>query len=111
LTTLQGLGAGLRRFRGVFTFLISLIMLLPILPVVAGLTTTPPEHAEAHSLFPVFLLLLTVWLSVSWVFTTMLHQTAFGKPRSDVPTRDLSAYEMWALVLLMGAASFCGTLA
>jgi len=111
LTTLQGLGAGLPRFRVIFTLLISLIILLPVLPVVSGLTTIPPEHAGAHSLFPVFLLLLTVWLSVSWVFTTMLHQTAFGKPRTDVPTRDLSAYEIWALVLLIGAANFFGILA
>jgi hypothetical protein len=111
LTTLQGLGSGLPRFRGIFTFLISLVMLLPVLPVVAGFRTIPPDAPGGHSLFPVWLLLFTVWLSVSWVFTTMLHQTAFGKPRSDVPDRDLSAYELWTLLLLMGTASVCGTLA
>lgn len=111
LNTLQGLGAGLPRFRGVFTFLISLMMLLPVLPVVAGFRTVPPDTPEAHSLFPVWLLLLTVWLSVSWVFTTMLHQTAFGKPRVDVPHRDLSVYELWTLLLLMGTASVCGMMA
>ncbi len=111
LTTLQGLGSGLPRFRGVFTFLISLIMLLPMLPVLAGFRTIPPDASEAHSLFPVWLLVFTVWLSVSWVFTTMLHQTAFGKPRSDVPHRDLSVYELWTLLLLMGTASMCGMMA
>lgn len=111
LTTLQGLGSGLPRFRGVFTFLISLVMLLPVLPVVAGFRTLPPDASEAHSLFPVLLLLLTVWLSVSWVFITMLHQTAFGKPRSDVPDRDLSFYELWTLFLLMGTAGLFGILA
>jgi len=111
LITLQGLGAGLPRFRGVFTFLISLIMLLPVLPVVAGFVSIPSDAPGAHSLFPVWLLVFTVWLSVSWVFTTMLHRTAFGKPRSDVPHRDLSDYELWTLVLLMGTASLFGTLA
>ncbi|MDR4482170.1 MAG: hypothetical protein R3B95_02775 [Nitrospirales bacterium] len=111
LTTLQGLGSGLPRFRGVFTFLISLIMLLPVLPVVGGFRTIPSHSPEAHSQFPVWLLLFTVWLSVSWVFTTMLHQTAFGNPRVDVPHRDLSSYELWSLFLLMGMASVCGTLA
>ncbi|MGD9850655.1 MAG: hypothetical protein AB7T38_05265 [Nitrospirales bacterium] len=110
LTTLQGLGSGLPRFRGIFTFLISLIMLLPVLPVVAGFRTIPPEASEGHSLFPVWLLVFTVWLSVSWVFTTMLHRTAFGKPRSDVHDRDLSFYELWTLLLLMGTASLFGTL-
>lgn len=110
LATLQGLGSGLPRFRGVFTFLISLIMLLPVLPVVAGFRTIPPEASEAHSLFPVWLLVFTVWLSVSWVFTAMLHRTAFGKPRSDVPDRDLSFYELWTLLLLMGTAGLFGTL-
>lgn len=110
LNTLQGLGAGLPRFRGVFTFLISLIMLLPVLPVVAGFRTIPPDTPDPHSLFPVWLLLFTVWLSVSWVFTTMLHRTAFGKPRVDVPHRDLSVYELWTLLLLMGTASVCVTI-
>ncbi|HNP60873.1 MAG TPA: hypothetical protein PKM72_08545 [Nitrospirales bacterium] len=111
LNTLQGLGAGLPRFRGIFTFLISLIMLLPVLPVVAAFKNIPPDAPEAHFLFPVWLLLFTVWLSVSWVFTTMLHQTAFGKPRSDVPHRDLSVYELWTLLLLMVTASMCGMMA
>ena len=107
LATLQGLGSGLPRFRGAFTFMISLIMLLPLLPVVAGFLTIPLNGPEA-SLFPVLLLLFIVWFSVSWVFTTMLHQTAFGKARSDVPSRDLSLYEMWTLILLMGTAGFFG---
>ena len=111
LTTLQGLGSGLPRFRGVFTFLISLVMLLPVLPVVAGFRTIPSDTSEAHALFPVWLLVFTVWLSVSWVFTTLLHRTAFGKPRPDVPDRDISFYELWTLLLLMGTASLFGIMA
>jgi hypothetical protein len=110
LATLQGLGSGLPRFRGIFTLLISLIMLLPVLPVIGGLTTIPPDTPETYGLLPVWMLLLTVWLSVSWIFTTMLHQGAFGKPRMDVPHRDLSPYEIGTLVLLMGTASVCGIL-
>ncbi|MCA9421283.1 MAG: hypothetical protein KC592_09700, partial [Nitrospira sp.] len=65
LVTLQGLGSGLPRFRGAFTFMISLVMLLPILPVVAGFLTIPLNGSET-SLFPVLLLLCIVWFSVSW---------------------------------------------
>jgi hypothetical protein len=110
LATLHGLGSGMPRFRGVFTLLISLVMLLPVLPVIGGLTTIPPDTPETDGLFPVWLLLLTVWLSVNWIFTTMLHQSAFGKPRPDISHRDLSAYETGTLLLLMGTASLCGTL-
>jgi hypothetical protein len=111
LITLQGLGSGLPRFRGVFTFLISLIMLLPVLPMVGGFRTLPPDASGSHALFPVWLLVFTVWLSISWVFTTLLHRTAFGKPRSDVPDCDLSFYERWTLFLLMGMAGLLGILA
>ncbi|HNP31621.1 MAG TPA: hypothetical protein PKK23_21420, partial [Nitrospirales bacterium] len=111
LITLQGLGSGLPRFRGVFTFLISLIMLLPVLPIMGAFRTPPPDASGSHALFPVWLLVFTVWLSISWVFTTLLHRTAFGKPRSDVPDGDLSFYELWTLFLLMGMAGLLGILA
>lgn len=111
LVTLQGLGSGLPRFRGVFTFLISLIMLLPVLPMVGGFRTLPFDVSGSHALLPVWLLVFTVWLSISWVFTTLLHRTAFGKPRSDVPDYDLSFYELWTLLLLMGMAGLLAMLA
>jgi hypothetical protein len=34
-------------------------------------------------------LFLVVWLGGSWYFLQMLHQTAFGEARSDVPYFDL----------------------
>ncbi|MGE0474317.1 MAG: hypothetical protein AB7P17_11850 [Nitrospirales bacterium] len=108
LLTLQGLGSGLPRFRGIFTFLISLIVLLPVLPVVAGFRIIPTAPPEPGYFLPFWLLLFTVWFAVSWIFTTMLHQTAFGMPRTDVPDRDLSVYELLALLLLMGSASVFG---
>ena len=48
---------------------------------------------------------LVVWLGGGWYFLQMLHQTAFGEARSDVPYSDLRLNEFVAVsALLLGAA-------
>ena len=50
-------------------------------------------------------LFLVVWLGGGWYFLQMLHQTAFGEARSDVPYFDLRLSEFFAVsALLLGAA-------
>ena len=50
-------------------------------------------------------LILVVWLGGGWYFIQMLHQTAFGEARSDVPYSDLRLTEFVAVsALLLGAA-------
>ena len=50
-------------------------------------------------------LFLVVWLGGGWYFLQMLHQTAFGEARSDVPYSDLRLTEFVAVsALLLGAA-------
>ena len=50
-------------------------------------------------------LFLVVWLGGGWYFLHMLHQTAFGEARSDVPYSDLRLTEFVAVsALLLGAA-------
>jgi hypothetical protein len=46
----------------------------------------------------------------SWYFSHLLHQTAFGQARREIPYVDLNAGEICALSLLIAAAGYSGLL-
>jgi hypothetical protein len=56
------------------------------------------------------ILFLVVWLGGSWYFIQMLHQTAFGEARSDVPYSDLRLTEFIAIWALLLGASYSGVI-
>ena len=53
-------------------------------------------------------LFLVVWLGGGWYFLQMLHQTAFGEARSDVPYFDLRLTELVAVSALLFGAAYSG---
>lgn len=110
LNSLQGLGSGMPRFRALVTLVISLTMVLPILPVIFGLSSMPVGNHGGDTLSLVSISLLTVWMGSTWQLCRILDQTAFGKARIDITHEDLHLNEMVTMVLLIGAASLCGVL-
>ena len=90
--------------------LISIAVALPMVPILAGIPTMATPSNQNGSLFIISLIILCVWMLGSWYFSHLLHQTAFGKTRPDIPYTDLDAGEISALTLLIAAASYSGLL-
>jgi hypothetical protein len=88
--------------------LISIAILLPIIPILTGLTTMPTTDTQDVPLIIISLIILSVWMFGSWYFAQVLHQTAFGKPRPDIPYIDLKTAEICSLALLIAGASYSG---
>ncbi|MGV7221498.1 MAG: hypothetical protein ACQ9MH_08240 [Nitrospinales bacterium] len=105
---LPGLASSMPRFGIVMVLLVSIAIVLPWLPTVSGLMTMPTviEHNVEISL--VLSIFLVVWLIGSWYFIQMLHQTAFGVTRSEVPYSDLKLAEFNAVMILLIGAIYCG---
>lgn len=106
LGTLPGLASPMPLFGNFLIILISLAMLLPILPASLGLVNMPTIEKSDESLLLISLTFLTVWLLGSWYLSRLLHQTAFGKTRTQVPYTDLKRGEIFTLALLVLGASF-----
>ncbi len=106
--TLPGLASVMPRFGTMLIILISIAVALPIIPIFSGLATMPTTGNQDVSLVIISLIILSVWMLGSWYFSHLLHQTAFGKARSDIPYMDLGAGEICALALLIAAASYSG---
>jgi hypothetical protein len=106
--TLPGLASSMPRLGTMLIILISLTMVLPIIPILTGLTTMPTTDNQNGSLIPISLILLIVWMLGSWYFAHLLHQTAFGKARPDIPYTDLKTAEICSLALLIAGASYSG---
>ena len=106
--TLPGLAMVMPRLGVLLIILISIAVALPIFPILAGLPAMPTTDNQDVSLVIISLIILFVWMLGSWYFSHVLHQTAFGKARPDIPYRDLNAGEISALVLLIAAASYNG---
>ena len=106
--TLPGLALVMPRLGVLLIILISIAVALPIFPILAGLPALPTTENQDVSLVIISLIILFVWMVGSWYFSHVLHQTAFGKARPDIPYRDLNPGEISALVLLIAAASYNG---
>jgi hypothetical protein len=88
--------------------LISIAVALPMIPILTGLTTMPTTDNQDVSLVIISFIILSVWMLGSWYFSHLLHQTAFGRARPDIPYVDLNIGEICALSLLIAAASYSG---
>jgi NADH:ubiquinone oxidoreductase subunit 4 (subunit M) len=103
-----GLASSMPRLGILMILLISFAVLLPIVPIFSGLMAMPTIE-QSNEPTPIMLLtFFAVWLLGSWYFTRLLHQTAFGMPRSDMPFTDLRIPEMGALVILILGAGYSG---
>lgn len=102
---LPGLASPMPRLGTLVGLLISIAVLLPIIPIFAGLTTMPATQTQEALLIIVSLLFLGVWMFGSWHFSHLLHHTLFGKARADIPYTDLRVAEICSLALLIFGAS------
>jgi len=106
--TLRGLALTMPRLGVLLIILISIAVALPMMPILTGLTTMPTTDNQDVSLVIICFIILSVWMLGSWYFSHLLHQTAFGRARPDIPYVDLNAAEICALSLLIAAASYNG---
>jgi NADH:ubiquinone oxidoreductase subunit 4 (subunit M) len=107
---LPGLASPMPRFGTAMVFLVSFALFLPMFPTFSGLTTMPTIDVQDVKLIKVFFMFLAVWLGGGWFFLQMLHQTAFGTVRTDVPYTDLRITEFVAVAVLLLGATYSGLL-
>ena len=108
--SLPGLALVMPRLGVLLIVLISIAVALPMIPILTGLTTMPTTDNQDISLVIISLIVLSVWMLGSWYFSHLLHQTAFGRARPDIPYVDLNFGEICALSLLIAGASYSGLL-
>jgi hypothetical protein len=102
---LPGLALPMPKFGVAMVLLVSFALFLPLFPIFSGLMVMPTIVTHDVEIVMISLLFFVVWLGGSWYFLQMLHQTAFGEARSDVPYSDLRLTEIVAVsALLLGAA-------
>ena len=102
---LPGLASSMPRLGTLVGLLISIAVLLPIIPIFAGLTTMPATQTQESLLVIVLFLFVGVWMFGSWHFSHLLHHTLFGKARADIPYTDLRFAEICSLGLIIVGAS------
>ena len=108
--TLPGLALVMPRLGVLLIILISIAVALPMIPILTGLTTMPTRDNQDVSLVIISFIIISVWMLGSWYFSHLLHQTAFGRARPNIPYVDLNTREICALSLLIAAASYSGLL-
>ena len=108
--TLPGLALAMPRLGVLLIILISIAVALPMIPILTGLTTMPTTDNQDVSLVIISFIILSVWMFGSWYFSHLLHKTAFGKARPNIPYVDLNPGEICVLSLLIAAASYSGLL-
>ncbi len=89
-------------------FLVSFAMFLPVLATFSGLMTMPTVVTQDRGIVMMLVTFLVVWLAGGWYFSQMLHQTAFGTARADVPYTDLRIAEIVAVSALLFSATYSG---
>ena len=105
LGILPGLASPMPRLGVAMVLLVSFALFLPLFPIFSGLIDMPTIVNSNIEIGMISFLILVVWLGGGWYFIQMLHQTAFGEARSDVPYSDLRLTEFVAVsALLLGAA-------
>ncbi|QPJ65700.1 MAG: hypothetical protein G3M78_09960 [Candidatus Nitrohelix vancouverensis] len=108
LGKLPGLATPMPRFGMAVILFVSFAMFMPLIPTFSGLTVMPTLAVKGSALIMILFLFLAVWLGGSWYFSQMLHQTAFGTARVDVPYTDLRVVEVVALSSLLIGAVYSG---
>ena len=108
LGKLPGLASPMPRFGVVLVLLVSFALFLPLFPTFSGLMFMPTLVIHDVGIVLVSFLFLVVWLGGGWYFLQMLHQTAFGEARSDVPYFDLRLTELVAVSALLFGAAYSG---
>jgi len=105
LGKLPGLASPMPRFGVAMVLLVSFALFLPLFPTFSGLGVMPTIVTQDVGIVMVSFLFLVVWLGGGWYFLQILHQTAFGEARTDIPYSDLRLTEFVAVsALLLGAA-------
>ncbi len=107
---LPGLASPMPRFGRIMILLVSVSLFLPMFPSFSGLTLMPTIETLDVNLILIFIMFIAVWLGGGWYFIQMLHQTAFGAAREDVPYTDLRTTEITAVTVLILGACYSGLL-
>ena len=71
-------------------------------------TAAPTVVTQDRGIVMMLVTFLVVWLAGGWYFSQMLHQTAFGTARADVPYTDLRILEIVAVSVLLIGATYSG---
>ena len=105
---LPGLLSTMPRLGVVIVLLVSFALFLPLFPAYSGLGLMPTIETQDVGIVMISLLFSVVWLGGGWYFIKMLHQTAFGEARTDVPYFDLGPKEVFSISVLILAAVYSG---
>ena len=105
---LPGLLSTMPRLGVVIVLLVCFALFLPIFPAYLGLGVMPTIETKDVGVVMTSLLFSVVWLGGSWYFIKMLHQTAFGEARTDIPYSDLGPKEVFSISVLILAATYSG---
>ena len=105
---LPGLLSTMPRLGVVIVLLVSFALFLPLFPAYSGLGLMPTIETQDVGVIMISLLFSVVWLGGGWYFIKMLHQTAFGEARTDVPYFDLGPKEVFSISVLLLAAAYSG---
>ena len=105
---LPGLLSTMPRLGVVMVLLVSFALFLPLFPAYSGLGLMPTIETQDVGVVMISLLFSVVWLGGGWYFIKMLHQTAFGEARTDVPYFDLGPKEVFSISVLILAAAYSG---
>ena len=105
---LPGLLSTMPRLGVVMVLLVSFALFLPLFLAYSGLGFMPTIETRDVGVVMITILFSVVWLGGSWYFIKMLHQTAFGEARTDVPYSDLEFKEVFSISVLMLAAVYSG---
>ena len=105
---LPGLLSTMPRLGVVIVLLVSFALFLPLFPAYSGLGLMPTIETQDVGIVMISLLFSVVWLGGGWYFIKMLHQTAFGEARTDVPYFDLGPKEVFSISVLLLAAAYSG---
>ena len=87
---------------------VSFALFLPLFPAYLGVGVMPTIETQDLGVVMISLLFSVVWLGGGWYFIKMLHQTAFGEARTDVPYFDLGPKEVFSISVLILAAAYSG---
>ena len=107
---LPGLADPMPRFGTLMVLLVSFALFLPMIPTFTGLIVMPTIETLDVKFIQIFFIFFAVWLGGGWFLLQMLHQTAFGSTRENVPYSDLCITEYTAVMILLLGAGYSGLL-